>query len=358
MKIIDIYDGGGYASASDNMLTDRLRALAWRGESVGAVRRRGASADRIADTPEMAVRTSRFGWCLRFTLPIMVRRLAGEADRFVTVTHSIEHAELALMLKRVMTDKRMAVVLELDAGTPADTSPRERFVVGGADLLVFHSTADRDSFTAPWKGFADGKCAVVQPGVSVPAEMKEADDSKELVIIWGGRITPGCGLDFVIDAMGAGHRTPVKLIVAGQGKPRAAVPLIRRAGALGLDARVEWLGDAALTPELLMRADAAILPSAQAPGNFVAGAVAMASGLPLILPDDLRMRQLGQDAVNALFYDPGSSDSLAGALKMLAENPGLRRELGQHARAKAEAQYDLGFHLDSLLALYSELLAR
>lgn len=356
MKIIDIYDGGGYASAPDNVLADRLRALAWRGESVGAVRRRGHTADILTDTPGISVRTTRFGLGFRLTVPMIIRRLAGEADRFVVVTHSMRHAEQALMAKRAMADKRMAVVVELADGTPSDTQPRARFVVGEADLLMFHSTADRDSFVAPWGELAERKTTVLQPGVSVPAESKEADESKELVIIWGGRITADCGLDRVVEAMGAEYRTPVKLIVAGQGEARASVPVLKRARALGLDARVEWLGDAALAPELLRRADAAILPSAKSPDNFIVGAMAMASGLPLILADDTRMSQLGQDAVNSIFVDFENTDCVAGAFRLLAGNPALRRELGQHARAKAEAQYDLGFHLDQLLSLYSELL--
>lgn len=356
MKIIDIYDGGGYASTPDNVLADRLRALAWRGESVGAIRRRGATADALISTPDIAVRTSGFGLGFRLTLASMLRRLMGEADRAVVVTHDPRHAEQVLLARRALSGKRVSVVLEIASGIAPGSSPRMDFIISGVDMLMFHSTADRDSFTADRPDMPREKAVVVQPGVSVPAETKESDDTRELVILWAGRITADCRLIDVVEAMGDTHRTPVKLIVAGQGDARASVPVLKRARSLGLDARVEWLGDAALTPALLLRADALILPSPDAPDNFTLGAAAMASGLPLIVASSPRMGQLAQDDVNAIFYNLLSPDTLIAALRRMADNPWLRRELGRQARAKAEAQYDLRFVLDQIITCYSTLL--
>lgn len=360
MKIIDIYDSRGATSLTEGMLCDRLRALAWRGESVAALRRRGHDADRLRQGG-IALLTTGFGLGFNLTVAAKLRRLAGDDSRFVIHTHTLSHAVKAILTVRAMARGGAATVLELSSVDDIEPTANNLFVAQGVDLLIFHSASDRNKFlSAMGGGIDEGKTAIVTPAVSLPAEPKDADPRKELIIIWGGVIdaTVAPGLDNIIAAMGAAHHIPVKLIVAGQGAARQSVPLIKKSRELGIDSRIEWLGNAELTDEIISRADAAIIPSPADPGAFILGARAMGSGLPLILPTSERMEEVGQEAVNALFYTPGSRESLTDIFSRLATDPGLRATLGHQARLKAEAQTTLSFGLDNLLTLYSTLLVK
>ncbi|MCM1029140.1 MAG: glycosyltransferase family 4 protein [Pseudoflavonifractor sp.] len=360
MRLIDIYDNGGRATAMGQLVSDRLRSIGWRGESVGALMRRGETAMKLSDSPGIDVVTTSFGFGMMLTLPHKLRKLSAGADHLIVHTHSLKVAEQILLASRAMDDIRVSTIIELTSGIAPEKTSHASFVMEGVDMMIFHSAFDRDTFLAPWAedtGIME-KAIVCPPGVSIPPECKKADDTKELALIWGGEIDSitAPGLSLLIEAMGNCHHIPVKLIVAGQGSAKTTVPLLRKASSLGLKERVEWLGDRALTPADMLRADAAIIPVSDDPGAFLLGATAMAAGLPLLLPDTPRMAELGQDPVNALFFSPGSKESLAEAMTTIAGDPTLRASLGKNARLKAEAQYDLIFSLDRLLMAYLKLL--
>lgn len=360
MKIIDIYDNGGYASLPDRMICDRLRLMEREGQPIGALRRKGPVADCLAGQSGIDLQTSDFGAMMRlFTFPMKIRRLCGDSDRIIIHTYRADHAERALLVARSMSERDVKVVLEQPSGLLPPDTPAARFTLSNIDGLIFHTAFDRDRYA---EAHATGvaamtRCEVIAPGISIPDKPVAHDDSRELVVIWGGRITAGCGLDHVIEAMGMTHHTPVKLIVAGQGEARQAMPLVRRAKALGIEARVEWLGDVALTPESVMKADALVIPDGESPTAVESGVIGMACGMPLIVAAGERMQELAQDGVNAMFYDSSDPENLAAVFRTLAGKPERRRELGKGARAKAEAQYDLRFAVSRLNDFYTSLMA-
>ena len=360
MKIIDVYDNGGYNSLPDVMICDRLRLMAGEGQPLGALRRKGSVADSLAAQSGIEVQTSDFGVGMRmFTFPMKVRRLCGDADRIIIHTYRIDHAERALLLSRSMSGCDIKVVLELSSGQLPPDTPSARFTLANIDGMIFHTEYDREHYAASsGTGVAAmTRSEVIAPGIRIPDKAVDGDDSHELVVTWGGRITTGCGLDHVIEAMGMTHHTPVKLVIAGQGEARQAMPLVRRAKALGIDARVEWLGDIALSPELIMKSDALIIPDGESAVAVEAGVAGMACGVPLIIATCERMRELGEDGINAMFYDPADRESLVAVLRTLAGKPDKRRELGKAARVKAEAQYDLRFNVSRLNDFYTSLMA-
>lgn len=360
MKIIDIYDNGGYESLPDRMICDRLRLMERGGQPLGALRRKGYVADSLARDAGIDIQTSDFGAMMRlFAFPTKVRRLCGDSDRIIIHTYRIDHAEHALLLAKSMKGREVKVVLEQPSGLLPPDTPSARFTLSNIDGLIFHTVFDRDRYVASHAAgvTAISRCEVIAPGISLPDNPVTHDDSHELVVIWGGRITADCRLDHVIEAMGMTHHTPVKLIVAGQGEARCAMPLVRRAKALGIDARVEWLGDVALTPESVMKADALIIPDGESSTAVESGIIGMACGLPLIVADGERMQELAQDGVNAMFYDRSDPENLVAVLRTLAGKPDKRRELGKAARAKAEAQYELRFAVSRLNDFYTSLMA-
>jgi glycosyltransferase involved in cell wall biosynthesis len=62
------------------------------------------------------------------------------------------------------------------------------------------------------------------------------------------------------------------------------------------------------------------------------------------------------DGENGFLIDPDDSDALADRLRRLVDDPGLRRRLGEAARSRAEARYDVRRMAEAYHRDYLELL--
>jgi glycosyltransferase involved in cell wall biosynthesis len=91
--------------------------------------------------------------------------------------------------------------------------------------------------------------------------------------------------------------------------------------------------------ELYLNSDIYVLPARQ-PVSPTQLATALAAGLPVITSKVEGLTELVQDGQNGLLVEPGDEHGLESAIWQLVEDPTLRNELGQAARARAEAEFD------------------
>ena len=78
----------------------------------------------------------------------------------------------------------------------------------------------------------------------------------------------------------------------------------------------------------------------------------MATGLPVVAPDIPRLRHIVRHRQEGWLYAAASPDGLADALDQLADDEGMRRELGQAARERVVDRFGWDVHcraLDSAL---------
>jgi glycosyltransferase involved in cell wall biosynthesis len=132
------------------------------------------------------------------------------------------------------------------------------------------------------------------------------------------------------DALAALARVDgVSLVLAGDGPERRA--LVRRAGELGVDGRVRFLGSLARDDVLTLfrAADAALLTSAweHLPHSVVE---ALAVGTPVVATAVGGVPEVVRDGENGLLVAPGDVDALADAIRRVSE-PGLRGALAAKA---------------------------
>jgi glycosyltransferase involved in cell wall biosynthesis len=144
------------------------------------------------------------------------------------------------------------------------------------------------------------------------------------VLVFAGRLGPqkavGVLLDALVDADG------VSLAIAGDGPERGA--LERRAGELGLDGRVRFLGS--VPRETVLRlfraADASVLPSAWE--NFPHTVVeALAVGCPVIATAVGGVPEVVRDGENGLLVGPNDAAGLAAAIRRFFADAELRERL-------------------------------
>lgn len=124
---------------------------------------------------------------------------------------------------------------------------------------------------------------------------------------------------------------------------------------------VEFLGyvpQGEALDKLIKHARAVILPSECYENCSMAVLEAMALARPVIgsriggIPEQIR------DGVEGILFEPGNAQALADAMDTLVEDPEKARTMGLHGRARLDEKYALSRHMETLLALYKELLGR
>jgi glycogen synthase len=209
-----------------------------------------------------------------------------------------------------------------------------RVSVERAGTFVFNSRYTRD--TAARTGLDLGDARVVYPGI-------EADLSDELPTRdWGwrllyiGRLDRQKGIDTAVEALA---RLPAQatLEVWGTGNQDYTSQMCSLAHRLGLDDRVSFRGWAGPADRLgaYERADVVLFPVRwQEPFGLVP-IEAMGVGRPVVSTARGGSAEFLRDGANALVFEPGDAQGLAGAITRLASDPQLRERLLRGGRLTA-----------------------
>jgi glycosyltransferase involved in cell wall biosynthesis len=84
----------------------------------------------------------------------------------------------------------------------------------------------------------------------------------------------------------------------------------------------------------------------------------MASGLPIVGSTVGGIPELVEHGKNGYLVPPCEPRALAAAIRMLADNPALRSEIGRHNRAQAEANLSWARVTTRYLSTYNGVLRR
>jgi glycosyltransferase involved in cell wall biosynthesis len=162
------------------------------------------------------------------------------------------------------------------------------------------------------------------------------------VVAYSGHLYPWKGVDLMIDALA---RLPgVRgLVVGGHPAEPDAARLRARAEHLGLTARIEFAGMVAPheVPARLEAADVLVLPNPETPvsARYTSPLKLfeyLALGRPIVASDLPAFREVLTDRDDALLFQPGSADALAGAVRELLGQPALAERVAARARLRAD----------------------
>jgi glycosyltransferase involved in cell wall biosynthesis len=158
-----------------------------------------------------------------------------------------------------------------------------------------------------------------------------------LTIGWAGILREWHGLDLLLEATVA--LPDARLLVVGDGPARAT--LEQRATSLGLGGRLVITGRVAYAemPDYVAAMDIAVVSDER---TGVASPMKlleyMAMSRAVLAPRLENISDIVRHDGDALLFTPGSARDLSNMLRLLAENPGLRNELGKRARATVERE--------------------
>ena len=164
------------------------------------------------------------------------------------------------------------------------------------------------------------------------------------------------GLDVLVRAMAEVLREipEARLAVAGEGPERASLEAL--AAELGIAPCVMLLGNRSDVPDLLAAFDVAVSAS-WFEGSPLAAMEYMDAGLPIVATRVGGMPDLIDDGVHGRLVEAGDSDGLAAAVVDLLRDPERARAMGERARERRRAEFDLDGTVRTLEEMYEKLVA-
>jgi glycogen synthase len=209
-----------------------------------------------------------------------------------------------------------------------------RVSVERAGTFVFNSRYTRD--TAARTGLDLGDARVVYPGIEADLRDELPSRAWEWRLLYIGRLDQQKGIDTAVEALA---RLPAQatLEVWGTGSQDYTSQMCSLAHRLGLDDRVSFRGWAGPADRLgaYERADVVLFPVRwQEPFGLVP-IEAMGLGRPVVSTARGGSAEFLRDGENALVFEPGDAQGLAGAITRLASDPQLRERLLRGGRLTA-----------------------
>ncbi len=145
-----------------------------------------------------------------------------------------------------------------------------------------------------------------------------------------------------------------RLCLVGDGPDREQIE--HRAHDLGISRNVLFVGYQREVAPYYSFFDALVLPSANE-GTPVVAIEALAAGRPVVATRVGGVPDVVEDDADGMLVRVGDIDGIADALERLANDPELRRRLGDAGRERTIPRYRVERLVDDIDALYRELLS-
>ncbi len=233
-----------------------------------------------------------------------------------------------------------------------------------ADRFLAVSRADQRRMTEV-EGIDAARTGFIPIGITPsPPSAGEHDVRAELgiaadapVIASVGILRPQKAYEVLIHAIAlVAHKQPdVRLLIVGDGPERER--LGRLVSELDLREQVSILGMRADVPDILRAVDVAAC-SSNFEGSPLSVMEYMDMSLPIAATSVGGIPDLIESGVHGLLVPPGDPSGLAGALEQLLGDRAQARAMGERARTRRRAEFDLGVVIARIEELYCELLAK
>ena len=190
------------------------------------------------------------------------------------------------------------------------------------------------------------------------APQAEAGTSRPFVVVMTGRMAPAKDYTSLVAAarlLTAAGDEDWRFVFVGQGNERpalerSAAPLVAAGRLTFVDAGLEVLDEVRKADVGVLLTNAAV----HAEGCSNSLLEYMACSLPVVCTDSGGNREVVEDGVTGFVVPPGDTQAVAGALRRLREDAGLRRRLGERGRARLESDFTVPRMVERWTRIYEE----
>jgi glycosyltransferase involved in cell wall biosynthesis len=185
-------------------------------------------------------------------------------------------------------------------------------------------------------------------------------DADSLVLLSVGRVSPQKGLVHALRAMPAilARHPSAHLVSAGPASDSEWLERLKaEARALGVDARLHFLGARRDVTDLLRACDLFVFPSLYE-GLGIALVEAMAAGRACVATRTGPIPEVVSDGVDGWLVPPGDAGALAEAACALLDDPARREAMGRAAARTALARFQPQAAADKLARIYESVVSR
>lgn len=168
---------------------------------------------------------------------------------------------------------------------------------------------------------------------------RQVDGRRDLKILAVAHLIRQKGVDHLIRGLAQAKNKQLRLRVVGDGPELASLQQL--AVTLGVGGRVEWLGLRDDVNALLQESDIFVHPAIWEEAFGLTIAEAMSAEKAVIATRIGGIPELVEHQRSGLLVTPERPSELAAALDLLSDEPALRNQLGQNARAKAAERFNL-----------------
>lgn len=204
------------------------------------------------------------------------------------------------------------------------------------------------------RGIPRGRIAVIPNGVEMPDWSKRCENPGRILFV--GNLTQGLadkGLDTLMAAWAevSRHLPGIRLILAGGGDPEEVRQMARSSGGL---ASVDFPGFVQNPATLYSEAALLVVPSRREGLSNVL-LEAQAWGIPAVATDIPGNRAVVTNGENGLLVPAGEAQAMAMAVVRVMTDHELRIRMGQAARARIAADFEIGRIAQRMQELYAKV---
>jgi len=225
--------------------------------------------------------------------------------------------------------------------------------VGGLAHVHIAISRGLARYLADVEGFDETEFAIVHYGIVPGPGPEPGPEEPRLLCI--GRLIPIKGHIVLLRAFAAARREVpgLTLHLAGRGPLEPALRALAKE--LRVDDAVHFLGFVAPIQQAIDEAAVIVVPSLGEGFGMVA-LEAMERGRPVVAAEIGGLGELVVDGETGLLVPPGEAEPLTAALVQIAQDPELRRQLGEAGRRRAIEHFAEHRNVDRTELLYRALL--
>ena len=301
-----------------------------------------------------------------FDSPVRLARMLKKGKNIVHV-HSYRDALTAVMARIISDNPNTKVVFTPHGLKKPNLNYVSKKIYRSIDQYVFVSQFAYDYFASHAPRIKKQQTLVIPESVlntdtsaqaHVPNLRQELSMSPDqALIMFHSRLCKDKGVDVLLKALTLIDSYKYKLVLLGEGQPKALSRIKSFIIENKLVSNVKLLGFQRNVHEYLKQCDFGVQPSTIAEVQGISNLEYMKHGKPIITTNNGAQPEYVVDKKNGLLVKPNNSEQLAEAILLLCNDKELRLKLGAQAKQDFDSKLNYDTFYNKITTLYNNLLA-